>query len=70
MQNSYPIYWVIRNPFVVVVPPEKEISFTIVPQKIAEVKKEHVKVKQLVSHSELSTAVEQNSVSIKKKLYR
>ena len=52
------------------VPPEKEISFTIVPQKIAEVKKEHVKVKQLVSHSELSTAVEQNSVSIKKKLYR
>ena len=52
------------------VPPEKEISFTIAPQKIAEVKKEHVKVKQLVSHSELSTAVEQNSVSIKKKLYR
>ena len=67
MQNSYPVYWVIRNPFVVVVPPEKKIGFTITPKKILEVKKEHVKVKHLVSHSELPTTVEQNSVSIKSK---
>ena len=48
-------------------PQKKKIGFTLTPKKILEVKKEHVKVKHLVSHSELPTTVEQNSVSIKSK---
>ena len=34
MQNSYLIYRVIKNPFDVEVPREKEIGFTITPQKM------------------------------------
>lgn len=47
MQNSYQIYCVRRNPFLVGVPPEKETDFTITHQKVYNRNKTQ-KIKQLV----------------------